>query len=292
MHFVRESPFLLLLGILALCASGCHTVKKYVVVGAEPILNDVNQAIFAQSDLKLIKMGLPGNILMVEGLVRSSPENREVLVLACQAFTGLAFLTEDDDPKHAAELYERGRDYGMRALRLHDDFREALDNGQSFEEAIKLVDSESYLPALLWTGLSWAQTINLRLDDPMESINGSKVKAIMDRIISIDTEYFYGLAHVIVGAYYVLMPNIFVGGPDVVDKEFQFVFNLTKGKFLIAKVYYARYYATLIMDEALYDSVLKEVIDTPPEVDPNIGFLNALAVQKAKVLLNCKEKYF
>jgi hypothetical protein len=289
---LTNAKSILLWASLLVFGFGCNGMKKMVVTGAEPIMTDINGAIYAQPDLAIIRAGLPANIIMVEGLVRASPENRATLVMACQAFVGLAFLTEDKDPEHAVQLYETGKEYGLRALRLHRKIRKALENGTSFEEAIKLIDSEKYLPALLWTAVAWGQSLVLRITDPTVLVYGSRVKAILDRVVSLDTDYFYGLAHVILGAYYTFMPSLFVGGPPVVDAEFQHVFKLTKGNFLMAKVLYARYYATLIMDEKLFDKTLKEVVDTPPTVEPDIGFLNALAIEKAKNLISTREEFF
>jgi len=261
---------------LFIISSGCSGVKKVAIKGVSPVLDDVNEAIFYENDLELVKNGLPSTIILVEGMVRASPKNYKMLVLAAKAFAGYAIVMEDEDPEHASMLYLKGKEYGLRALKRHRGFRNALENETPFEEAVKLINRKKYLPALIWTGLCWGLDIMLRIDDPMAVINATKVRAIMEQASAIDDSYFYGMAHVFFGSYYAILPSIFGGGPEVVQAEFDKAFKASEKKFLLAKVFYARYYATLIMDEELFERELNEVLETPSDILPEMVFLNEI----------------
>lgn len=283
---------ILMVVVLLLTISACGPVKNTAIKAVAPVLGNVNQAIFHQSDVQLVRDGLPANILLVEGLIRTAPNNYDMLVMATTAFTGLALIVENDEPERATALYDKAKDYGIRALRRHKGFRKSMDDGKPFHESIKLVNDKKYLDALLWTGLAWGLNIMLNIDDPMALVSATDVKAIMGQVLKIDHTYFYGMAHVFFGSYYAILPSIFGGGPDVVQGEFDKAFEISDNKFLLARVFYARYYATLLLDEELFENTLNEVIDSDVTALPEIAFLNALAKEKAKRLLEDKDKYF
>ena len=58
------------------------------------------------------------------------------------------------------------------------------------------------------------------------------------------------------------------------------------------KRYYARFYATRTLDEALFSNTLSKVFETPDDVLPGQRLPNAIAKQKAKILLEQVEDFF
>lgn len=289
---------LLFVGIFMLC--GCATVqntiqdtmKKITISTMVPIIEDVNDAIFRENDVNLVRAGLPGNMLMIEGMARSAPNNYYVLVMASRAFAGYGTLMEDKDPEQASSLYLKGRDYGMRALKQHSGFASALEEGKPLEEAVKLVNSKGYLDALLWTGVCWGQQINLNLNDPMVVVSAPDVKAIMGQVMTLDDSYFYGMAHIFFGSYYATLPSIFGGGKEMSKAEFDKAFKISDGKFLLAKVFYARFYAPLIVDKKLFERELNEVLEAPSGALPEVALLNQIAKEKARIFLKNEKQYF
>jgi len=57
-------------------------------------------------------------------------------------------------------------------------------------------------------------------------------------------------------------------------------------------VFYARYYAALALDEALFDKAVEYVLKTPTNVLPEARLANAIAKQKAKWLKENKGRFF
>ena len=80
--------------------------------------------------------------------------------------------------------------------------------------------------------------------------------------------------------------------PEVAEAEFQRAFEISDGKFLLAKVFHARYYAPLIVDEELFERELNEVLEAPSDALPEVRLLNEIAKAKARIFLANKSRYF
>ncbi len=65
-----------------------------------------------------------------------------------------------------------------------------------------------------------------------------------------------------------------------------------KGKFLMASIYYATYYARQALDKDLFISTLQKVLETPSDISSDLTLLNTVAKKKAQELLNRAEEYF
>ena len=60
---------------------------------------------------------LISNIKLLEGLLKTDPDNRNLLMLTCQGYAGYALgFVEDEEPERARKLYRRAKQYGIRML--------------------------------------------------------------------------------------------------------------------------------------------------------------------------------
>ncbi len=257
-----------------------------------PAFGDLSGAAFKQVDTEILRLGMPSSIIMIDGLLELSPDNYELLVLAAQSYGGypMAFI-EDDDPERAKKLYVRGRHYGLRALKLNKKFRQALEEGKRFREAVKYL-GKKYVPALFWTAQNWAAWLNLSTTEVSALFDQPKIMALMERVIELDDTYYYGGAHLFYALYYASMPSMAGGGMDKAIKEFDKVFEIAGENFLMANLYYAQYYAAPLRDEALFDRELKKVLETPSDIVPELTFMNEVAKLKARRLLERKDRIF
>ncbi len=82
------------------------------------------------------------------------------------------------------------------------------------------------------------------------------------------------------------------GNPDKAREHFQRCIEISEGKFLLAKVYYAQYYAAPTLNEKLFEETLNEVLDAPQDVLPDYELLTSLAKKRAQTLLQNKEEFF
>jgi hypothetical protein len=271
---------------------GCGSFIRMGLRGASPVLNDLIRAAYKHNDPELIKEAIPASLLILDGLIEADPENYELLVLASQGYSGYAMaFVEDEDPERAKKLYLRGRDYGLRAMRLCRKFRKALDKNEPMEVALKKLD-EDFVPAMFWTVSNWAAYINLSRKETSALFEISDVTALMERLRELNPEYFYGGVHLLYALYYANQPALTGGGPEKAKEEFEKVFKISDNKFLLAHVMFAKFYAVPLKDESLFDSELNLVLSTPSDVLPESVFMNEVAKIKAKKLLGKRNEFF
>lgn len=274
--------------------SACN-VKKLGVKAMVPTLKDVSASMYQQGDYELMKDGLPGQILLVDGMISIAPDNRDLLVIGAQAYCGYTMgFVEDFDPQRASELYAKGKEYGYRALLSHKKFRKAIEKGVPLWDAVKLIedDEKDFAPALFWTAMCWASWLNFNMTDPSAMLGIPGMRAIIDKLYKIDDKYFYGGVHLLLGAYYSQIPALMGGGIEKSKEEFQKAFEISEGKMLLQNVYYARYVATALQDEELFVSELQKVLSAPMDILPEQKFTTTIAKKKAEYLLRNKDKFF
>ncbi|RMI04714.1 MAG: hypothetical protein D6681_09220, partial [Calditrichaeota bacterium] len=148
------------------------------------------------------------------------------------------------------------------------------------------------VPALFWTAFAWSGWINLNRDDPQAVFDLSKVKAMMNRVLELDEGYFFGAAHLFWGSIYGSIPPLLGGDPDKARAHFQRAIELSEGKFLLAHVYYARFYAATTLNEELFEELLTKVVNAPGDIMPGYELMTSLAKRQAESLLKRREEIF
>ena len=113
----------------------------------------------------------------------------------------------------------------------------------------------------------------------------------MLRVVELDDSYYYGGAHIFLGAYYSSRPAMYGGKPQLSRDHFERALAISNRKFLLTQVAYAETYARMIFDKKLYQSLLNEVLDQPLE-DNLMASSNKLAQVMAQKLLDATEEYF
>ena len=111
--FKRIVFLFLLLAPLISCATG----KTMTVAATASLLEDVAQATYKQSDLDLVRRGMPAYLMLIDGMVEALPDNKRLLISAAQLYAAYASaFIQDEDKEYAAALYARARGYALRAL--------------------------------------------------------------------------------------------------------------------------------------------------------------------------------
>ncbi|MBI4209768.1 MAG: hypothetical protein HY538_08710 [Deltaproteobacteria bacterium] len=268
------------------------SIKAAAVNALVPSMYDMIETSYQGKDSATVGEALPTFIVLMEGMVGMSPKNQELLALAGQlnAFYAMGFM-EQQDPKRAIRLYERGVELGMEALKRNKKFRNSLARGDKFREATPYLKKDDLLPAF-WTLMAWALLLQLKLDDPKALFDLPKVTALLNRVMELDDTYFFGAPHLLQGALYTILPAMAGGGPDKAQAEFGKLFAISGDRFMLGHVYYAQNYATLIKDKALFESELQLVLDTPSEVLTEMPIANEMAKDLARKLLAKKDELF
>jgi hypothetical protein len=256
------------------------------------LLEEVARSSSKQSDLRILREGMPAYLMLIDGMIEAWPDNEQLLISAAQSYSSFASLfVEDQDKEYANLLYGRGKQYALRSLERRG-FKEPLQRpSDDFKEGLKSLGKKD-VPTIFWAATCWANWIRLNLDS-MEALSElPRVEWMMKRVLEIDEGFYYGGPHLFMGIWFASRPKIAGGDLKKAQEHFLRALDLGKGKFLMAYVYYANYYARKMMDKELFTSTLQKVLETPAETSPDLVLLNTVAKKQAKDLLSHVGEYF
>ncbi len=286
----RSSSKLSLFVVLFLLTPGC------VSLGLEfspSLISHLTQAFFEECDPQLAERSLPAELKLMEGLLKSAPDNRRLLTALCVGFTGYAMLfVEEDSPERASQLYLRAKEYGLKAMGRNGSLLKAVGQSkESITKALRATGKEDLEP-LFWTTLSWNAWINLNLDKPAALAQLAIAESCLERVLELKADYFYGTPYVLMGTILASKPKILGGDPARAKEYFEKADSLTHGKFLLAQFYFARYYAVRAQDKALFNELIREIASTRPDDLKEACLINAVMKKKAEQLKEKSEELF
>ena len=278
--------------IFLFLTAGCNTTKM-MVNSMDPLMEKMNTAVNKHNDVELVKDAMPAALLQLDGLIEASPENKGLLVRTAEGYCGYAFVfVEGQNNERASRLYLRALNYAQRALKQNKTYAKAADGPvDAYTESLSAFGKKD-VPALFWTASAWLSWAGLNVDDPEIFLALPKINALLKRCLELDETYRYGIAHAVLGVLHASRPAAYGGHPDKAKAEFDRAFELSHRKMLVYQLMYAQYYAYQIQDRDLYVRSLKEVVDAPDDLFPEMGFINAAAKKKAKTRLETVDSIF
>jgi hypothetical protein len=247
---------------------------------------------------------------MLDGLIATSPRNRELLLLGAEmhASFGFAFL-EEEDRDYALDAYARAREYGMRALTAcKPELGRALEEAPaSWAQALEadLADAasdERVRASLFWLGFAWGSTLNLSRSDPRALSDLWRVELALKVVLEADETFHDAGPHLFFALRYASFARAMGGDPERARAHFEAVDRITGGRHLLAKVLRAQYYAPLLQEtkpgatvsailaaqRAAWDEFfppLVAVLQSKPDLWPERNLMNAVARRRARTLL-------
>ncbi len=251
-----------------------------------PVLDNARDAALASDDLRTFQDGTAANLFLLEGLMRTDPENAKLRLNASMLYFSYAFSShEDTDPGYASQLYLKGLAHGKTALMKNEKL--ATDWGVPFEDFEKTLPAlrKKDVPAAVWTAANWAQFISLHLDSTAVLRDIPKVTALLERAAELDGSYFEGLPHVMIGSLHAFRPPLFGGSPEKSLANFEQAFAIGGEDFLLSKYFYARFYLYRVQEAGEFSRVLKDVAAAPTGEEDPYRLLNLIARQKSATLL-------
>jgi len=272
--------------------SSCLPNKKLTVGATATLLEEVARASYRQSDLRILREGMPAYLMLIDGMVQAVPDNEQLLIAAAQSYSSFASLfVEGQDNEYTNLLYERGKQYALRSLEMRG-FKEPLQRPfDDFKEGLKRLGKKD-VPYIFWAATCWVNWIRLNLDS-IEAISElPRVESLMKRALELDEGFYYGGPHLFMGIWFASRPKIVGGDLKKAQEHFLKALDLGQGKFLMAYVYYANYYARKMTDKDLFTSTLQKVLETPAETSPDLVLINTVAKKQAKELLSHVGEYF
>jgi hypothetical protein len=285
----KERIFSLSLTIIlaiVLMSSGCTSMIF------QPLLDPVELSLQKQTDLELIKDGAPSLLLLLDGLVAKNPHNKNLLMAATKAYGAYAItLHELNDLDRAVTISQKAKTYGMTLLSLLPHLENI--HAKKLVETDQALDriSKGQVGYLFWGAYGWATWIRFQEGAPGAMVDLPIIEHIMLRVVGLNDSYYYGGAHIFLGAYYSSRPAMYGGKPQLSRDHFERALVISNRKFLLTQVTYAETYARMVFDKKLYEDLLTEVLDQPLE-DNKMASSNKLAQVMAQKLLDAIEEFF
>jgi len=292
MGSLRRWSWISLFLLLISSQSACLYSKTVRVGTAALLLEDVATAAYKQSDLRVIREGMPAYLMLMDGMIEAWPDNERLLIAAAQAYSSFATVfVGDQDTEYTQLLVGKARAYALRAL-VERGFRDpVMSPFEVFEEDVKAMGKKD-VPYIFWAATCWANWILINLDSMEAMAELPRVELMMRRTLKLDEGYYYGGPHLFMGMWFAARPAMAGGDLQKAKEHFLKALELGEGKFLMAYVYYADNYARRALDKDLFISTLHKVLEAPADCPQELTLLNTVARKKAKELLNNADEYF
>jgi hypothetical protein len=290
---------------LAFCIQCGCSMKKMTTRVIGDIGTDGMVAVESEQDIAFAQESIPSLIKTLEVLRYGDTRDRRTLVLLSKAYGTyvFAFLEEkllalpDASPERKVALdraelfYRRGKEYGMAALIQDRGMKKAFTSPYpEFKKFVSKLGKKS-VHALFWTSFNWANWMNLNRDDPSAVVNLPRVQAMIDRVIELDPEYYYGSAHALKGVLAAARPEMLGGDLALANAEMTRAMSIAPG-YLMTAVLYAQYYARQTNDAPLFRKTLDDVIAAQAAALPEQRLANELAQRRAHILLQKEKELF
>jgi len=269
---------------------GC--LQRLAIRLSVPVMYDAFDSISEEPDTVLAQDAAAANLKLLEAAIKTDPNNRKLLLLACRGFAGyaLSFVAEDESER-ARDLLKRARDYGFRGLKnsRYRDLPEA--ELESLKLKVRRLEKKD-VAELFWPTFAWGYWINLSRDKPSALVQLPRVEALMGRLLELDESFFYGGPHLFFAALYSSRGKTLGGQPEKAKEHFEKAIKLADGKFLLAYYFYARHYAVVTQNRDLCEELLNKVVDSPSNLLPRQRLMNKVARKRAEEFLIDMDDYF
>ncbi len=283
-------PYVLL--FIGLLLVGCSP-SRMALEATLPLVESQILAMQEERDPELAEQAIPANLKILEGLLKQDPDNTWILENLAEGFCGYAFsFLEDTEPARASSLYERGKDYALRATILRTG-REKWQ-GLSLDEwsrALNEVDV-SHQSALFWMGQCWGSWLMQNLDSVEAFADIPRLENLMVKVHDLDPAFHHAGPHLFLGAFYGGRSKMLGGNPEKSRHHFEKALELTNDKYLLVRLFFAKTYAVQNQDRKLFESQLQAVLQAPVDLFPEQRLANQVARQKATKLLGQIDELF
>lgn len=274
--------------IVLLILAGCSPVKYTI---SEEIARSLSSGIANQSDIELVKTGIPSYVLLLDGMIADSPDSPELYLAGAKLNSTYANFVSYDQER-STQLIDKAHRYSQQSLCLSDDDWCGVGK-QTFEKYKQFINDVSIdeIEYLYTYGTTWASYIDAHSGDMNAIADLPKVKVTMQKIIQLDEKYDDGGAHIYLGVLETIVPPALGGKPGIAKSHFERALEITRGRHLMAKVFYAERYARPLFNRELHDQLLNEVLAENP-VEKGLTLSNIIAQQRARKLLESADDFF
>ena len=277
---------------LGLMLAGCSP-GRFAVQAVLPLVGTQILAMQEERDPALAEKAIPANLKMLEGLLKQDPDNTWILENLAEGFCGYAYsFLEDTEPGRASSLYERGKDYALRATIIRTG-REKWQALSLDEWSLALNNVEvAHQPALFWLGQCWGGWLMQNLDSVEAFADIPRLEGLMKKVHELDPAFHHAGPNLFLGVFYGGRSRMLGGNPEKSRHHFEKALDLTEKKFLLVRLLFAKTYAVQNQNRELFESQLQAVVNAPPDLFPEQRLANEVARKKAAQLLDQIDELF
>ena len=274
--------------LAAALTTGCSSIVSSATAG---MAEDLSASILDQEDPELVREAVPAFLLLLDSMVRSSPDNPATLGAAAELYAayGIAF---NDDPERAKVLTRQARAYGRRSLCAADKDACGLEDlpFDEYEAAILAIDDKA-AEALYSYSVGSLAYIRAHSADFIALADLPKIETALVHLLELGVDTDRASVLMYLGILNTLRPPALGGQPEKGRGYFEEALTLAGDRDLSIKVEYARGYARLLYERELHDQLLNEVLAGEVR-QTGYTLMNSLAHQQARELLESADDYF
>jgi predicted anti-sigma-YlaC factor YlaD len=290
---------------LAALVAGCTTLEQAALDRVGNTLAAGGTAFSADDDPQLIASAAPFSLKLMESLLASRPQHRELLLATASGFAqyAYAFVQQDADElaekdftaatalrQRARRLYLRARDYGLRGLDVaHAGFSARL---RADPRAAVRLATRAEVPLLYWTAAAWGGAIALGKDSPELLADQGLLEALIDRALELDEAYDRGAIHSVLITFEMARPTGEGDAAARARRHFDRAMALAGGRQAGPLVALAEAVAVPRQDRAEFESLLKQAIALDPDAQPESRLVNLILQRRARWLLSRIDELF
>jgi hypothetical protein len=229
-----------------------------------------------EANYELFKNGVPGNLLLMEGLLSESPENKDILATLTKGYAGYAFavneteMLNEDWSESKSEIgrsqallnYTRALNFGLRYLRTQKieltDLINQMNTPQGISQLLDkhLSTDKKDLETVLFTAQAFAALINLQKDNIPMVAELPAAKVMFDWVCLKNPEINYGTCDIFYGAFEAGRPKMLGGNPEKGKAIFLRAIEKNPDNWLI-RTSYMQYYLIPQSDKSGFDSQME-----------------------------------
>jgi len=299
---------------LLLVLSACSP-RKMAVHEMAGMVETGMTALEQDDDLEMLEQALPANIKLLEIFLASNPEDTHLLTVLARSYGSYNFMllepkfeeaqfrASSPDANEALETealhlkqkvsryYQKGASYALKALEIrHPGCRPALKKVDTIEPFMQRLGNKD-VSSIFWYGFNLAAWINLNRDSVQAIAQAHIAEKCMRRVVELQPDYFNGSAHLVLMAYYASRSPMMGGNLDAARLHYDALKQLAGDGFLMADLFYARYYLHQVQDRQSCETIL-EAIDSASNQKSDYPLFNKVAGYRAHIYLAALDELF
>jgi len=302
---------LLLCGILSVTLCSC-SVRKVMVSEVAEVVEAGLSSFEQDDDLEMLEKAFPANIKLMESLHASSPDDTKLLVLLSRLYASYTFLFVEGEietlsfkkegckgvrqkvrglRKHVRKYYLKGADYALKALELrHPGCGDRLKQVGTREKFFKALTVDD-VAALFWYGFNLGSFVNNSRQSIKAVAKAPLAEGAIKRVLELDPSYFHGTSHLFLLGYYASRPPMMGGNLKAALMHYEKLKELSGDGFLLADLYYARFYLYQKQEREKFREVLTGIL-AYREKQKEYRLFNKVAVKRANAYLVAVDQLF